>query len=206
MSDLHADYLGAPIHTRLEVLAKPCPVPAATGVYGWWFEHLPASDIDTSDCYQRDGRTLLYAGISPSKPPTNGKAPSRQTVRTRIRYHYRGNAAGSTLRLTLGSLLSDHLGIQLRRIGSGNRLHFHTGEWLLDEWMAEHAFVSWVAHPAPWVLEDDLIATFDLPLNLMGNGRNAYHARLSRARSYSRVRAFELPVLPNTGRRPPLRL
>lgn len=87
----------------------------------------------------------------------------------------------------------------------GQQAALSYGEWLLDEWMAEHAFVSWVAHPAPWVLEDDLIATFDLPLNLMGNGHNAYHARLSRARSYSRARAFELPVLPNTGRRPPLR-
>lgn len=202
MSDPHADYLGALIQTRFEVLAKPCPVPATTGVYGWWFDSLPATDMDTSNCYRREGLTLLYAGISPSKPPTNGKPPSRQTIRSRIRYHYRGNAAGSTLRLTLGSLLSDDLGIQLRRVGSGNRLHFHEGEWLLDEWMSAHAFVSWVAHPQPWILEDDLIAKLDLPLNLMGNSRNTYHARLSRARSHSRLRAFELPVLPNVGKRP----
>ncbi|WP_386143941.1 GIY-YIG nuclease family protein [Streptomyces yanii] len=42
---------------------------------------------------------------------------STQNLRTRVRYHYRGNAAGSTLRLTLGCLL----GLELRRVGSGKR-------------------------------------------------------------------------------------
>ncbi|MET8121086.1 GIY-YIG nuclease family protein [Micromonospora sp. NPDC005189] len=67
---------------------------------------------------------LLYVDISPKAPPGNGRPPSRQTIRGRIRYHYRGNAAGSTLRLTLGSLLAGELGIGLRRVGSGNRLTF----------------------------------------------------------------------------------
>jgi hypothetical protein len=35
-----------------------------------------------------------------------------------IRYHYTGNASGSTLRLTLGCLLAERLGIQLRRVGA----------------------------------------------------------------------------------------
>ncbi len=201
MIDLHAGYLGAPIHTRAEVLTTPCPVPTNPGVYGWWFETPPARDIDMAGCYKRDGLTLLYAGISPSKPPTNGKAASRENIRKRITYHYRGNAAGSTLRLTLGSLLSDDIGIQLRRIGSGNRFHFHDGERALDDWMAKHALVSWVAHPQPWVLEDALIKMYDLPLNLMGNRHNAFHSILSQARSASRRRAMELPVLPNPGRR-----
>ncbi|MBY4111112.1 hypothetical protein HQO82_19310 [Rhodococcus fascians] len=201
MDDHHTAYLGAQLYSRSQVLTKPCPVPATPGVYGWWFDQLPASDIDTTGCHKRDGLTLLYAGISPSKPPTNGKAPSRQNIRKRIRYHYKGNAYGSTLRLTLGSLLSEELGIQLRVVGSG-RLHFHEGEWAINDWMDKHAFVSWVAHPEPWVLEDDLIESYDLPLNLMGNTRNPYHARLSKARSTARVRALELPVLGNAGKRP----
>ncbi|MFF3911407.1 GIY-YIG nuclease family protein [Streptomyces sp. NPDC001848] len=45
---------------------------------------------------------------------------STQNLRKRVRYHYRGNAAGSTLRLTLCCLL----GLELRRVGSGNRLTF----------------------------------------------------------------------------------
>ncbi|RNL98558.1 hypothetical protein EFE23_13740 [Micromonospora solifontis] len=87
---------------------------------------------------------LLYVGISPKAPPSNGRPPSRQTIRSRIRYHYRGNAAGSTLRLTLGSLLAKDLGIDLRRVGSGKRLTFgREGEKQLTEWMAEHAQVTW---------------------------------------------------------------
>ncbi|WP_186629018.1 GIY-YIG nuclease family protein [Rhodococcus sp. BP22] len=201
MNDHHSLYLGAQLYNRTEVLTRPCPVPAMPGVYGWWFDQLPSSDIDTSDCQKRDGLTLLYAGISPSRPPMNGKAPSKQNIRKRIRYHYRGNAYGSTLRFTLGSLLSEELDIKLRRVGSG-RLHFHQGEWAINDWMDKHAFVSWVTHPEPWVLEGDLIEQYDLPLNLMGNTRNSFHARLTKARSDQRAGALDLPVLQNAGKRP----
>jgi hypothetical protein len=34
-------YLAANIHSRAEVLARPCPVPLEPGVYGWWFRELP---------------------------------------------------------------------------------------------------------------------------------------------------------------------
>jgi hypothetical protein len=57
--------------------------------------------IDTSRCATHDDLPLLYVGIAPKAPPSNGRPPSRQTLRSRIRYHYRGNAAGSTRRLTL---------------------------------------------------------------------------------------------------------
>ncbi|MET9440781.1 GIY-YIG nuclease family protein [Streptomyces sp. NPDC006610] len=53
---------------------------------------------------------------------------STQNLRKRVRYHYRGNAAGSTLRLTLGCLL----GLELRRVGSGKRMTFgKAGEAIL---------------------------------------------------------------------------
>ena len=82
-----------------------------------------------------------------------------------------GNAEGSTLRKTLGCLLSDELGIQLRRVGSGRRRTFAEGEQGLSAWMADNAFVSWVVREHPWELEDNLIASLDLPLNLEGNSR-----------------------------------
>jgi hypothetical protein len=73
-------------------------------VYAWYFrDFLPASV--TADCIRFGELRLLYVGISPSAPPTNGKAPSKQSLWHRIRYHYRGNAEGSTLRLSLGCLL-----------------------------------------------------------------------------------------------------
>ncbi|NMM90848.1 hypothetical protein B2J88_42085 [Rhodococcus sp. SRB_17] len=196
--DESAIYLAALPLARAEVLVRPCPVPASPGVYGWWFRELPA-DIDTSGCAKKDGLTLLYTGISPSAPPTNGKPPSTQNIRKRIRTHYSGNAEGSTLRKTLGCLLSNQLGIELRRVGSGNRRTFVTGEKVLSEWMDENALVSWVEHPEPWVLEHKLITTLDVPLNLDANAHNSFYLSLKAVRRAAVVRANELPVIPNPG-------
>jgi hypothetical protein len=186
----------AHIYSRQEVLAQPSPVPAADGVYGWWFRRLPAP-IDTSGCAMHHGLTLLYTGISPSRPPMNGRPSSRQNLRKRLRQHYTRTAEASTLRRTLGSLLADELELQLRRVGSsGRRTTFVGGEPVLSDWMAENAFVSWVVRSQPWNLEDRLIGELDLPLNLKGNSRNRFHPELTRARAHSLAQARAMPVLP----------
>jgi hypothetical protein len=182
------------VWSRTEVLQRPCPVPAAPGVYGWYFKELPYP-IDTNGCVRRGDLTLLYVGISPKAPPRDGRAGSRQTLRSRIRYHYRGNANGSTLRLTLGCLLGEPLGFQLRRVGSGRRLTFADGEHVLSAWMADNALVTWLETPAPWAAERELIAAVDLPLNLDQNRRNAFHAELTLRRARAAARARALPVV-----------
>lgn len=153
------------LFSRQDVLARPSPIPANPGVYGWWFRRLPPL-VRSGRCCQHQGLTLLYAGISPDRPPRNGQPASRQSLRTRIRYHYTGNAEGSTLRRTLGCLLAAELGVQLRRVGSGSRLTFVDGEQDLSMWMAEKAYVSWIVDGSPWELERELITALDLPLNL----------------------------------------
>jgi hypothetical protein len=158
LDDRLAGFANARMHTRAEVLASRCPVPAEPGVYGWWFRRLP-SDLDTGACLSREGCTLLYTGISPKRPPANGRPASRRTLQYRIKYHYTGNAEGSTLRKTLGALLANELGIELRRIGSGKRMTFATGEQRISAWMAESALVSWISDPEPWLLEERLIAS-----------------------------------------------
>ena len=187
------------VYSRQQVLARPSPVPAAGGVYGWWFRRLPPL-VDARDCDRRGELTLLYAGISPRQPPRNGRPSSQQTLRQRIWAHYAGNAEGSTLRKTLGCLLADELGIQLRRVGAGTRKTFAEGERALSAWMADNAFVSWVIREHPWELEDDLIAAVDLPLNLEGNSRNRFHQVLTQTRARCVAQASALPVLPNPGR------
>jgi hypothetical protein len=142
---------------------------------------------------------LLYVGISPKRPPGNGRAPSKQNLQKRINYHYTGNAEGSTLRKTLGCLLANELGIQLRRVGSGVRLTFIEGEQALSAWMAENAYVSWAVRDRPWELEDELIATLDLPLNLQGNPSNPFHSVLTEVRKRCIARAKALPVVSNPG-------
>ncbi|WP_231743612.1 GIY-YIG nuclease family protein [Mycobacterium sp. GA-2829] len=193
-----ANYLAANIHARAEVLARPSPVPREPGVYGWWFRELPTA-IDAANCETRDGLTLLYAGISPKKPPTNGRAPSREALRSRIYTHYTGNAEGSTLRLTLGCLLSERLGIELRRYGSGKRMHFGLGERDLSRWMDQNALVSWLTTPEPWLSEEHLLKVTDLPLNLDQNRQHGFWATLNASRSAARAHARSLPILPNPG-------
>ena len=200
MTNLSADVRGFLSPERLwhrnEVLSRPCPIPAVPGVYGWWFERLPA-EFDVSNCHQAEGITLLYTGISPKRPPRNGRPASKGQLRQRIVTHYAGNAEGSTLRKTLGCLLAAELGIQLRRVGSGTRRTFVDGEQQLSRWMGEHAFVSWLPHARPWELEEQLIELLDLPLNLDGNRRNAFHPELTRVRKDAVVTANLLPVVPN---------
>ncbi|WP_043729246.1 GIY-YIG nuclease family protein [Streptomyces zinciresistens] len=163
-----------------EVLLRPSPVPAAPGVYGWHFEQTPHKDMPAE--------RLLYVGIAPRYMANR---TSTQNLRKRVLYHYRGNAAGSTLRLTLGCLL----GLELRRVGSGRRMTFgKAGEATLSQWMADNARVCWMEQDRPWELESQLISRLDLPLNLDQNRHNAYHSRLKELRAQARQRARDLPI------------
>jgi hypothetical protein len=138
---------------------------------------------------------LMYAGIAPKASPPIPRLPSKQRLFHRIRYHFQGNAEGSTLRLTLGCLLSQQLSLSLRRVGSGRRLTFASGEQLLSEWMDKNAFVTWIVHPEPWVLEKELIHLVSLPLNLDMNRAHPFHNTLSALRSEAKQLARSLPVL-----------
>jgi hypothetical protein len=116
-----------------------------------------------------------------------------------MRDHFRGNAEGSTLRLTLGCLLADTLGIQLRRVGSGKRLTFtNPGEQRLDAWMADHARVA--VHPTdrPWEVEHHLLGALKLPLNLRDN-RHPFVGTLAKIRSEAKEWAKGMPVVVDNG-------
>ena len=116
-----------------------------------------------------------------------------------MRDHFSGNAEGSTLRLTLGCLLSDTLNIGLRRVGSGRRHTFtNPGEIILDTWMARHARVAWAAVEEPWLVEKMLLSTVPLPLNLQGN-THPFVSTLKSIRSAAKQAAQRLPVVTDNG-------
>ena len=180
--------------TRSESLASPSPVPKKSGIYGWFFKSIPPK-VPKEGCTFKDGLALLYVGISPKAPPQNGRPPSKQKLKDRICYHYRGNAEGSTLRLTLGVLLSNELGLELRRVGSGKRMTFQTeGENRLSEWLSNNAFVTWTVHHEPWVLETEVIRHLSLPLNLAQNKQHAFFHVLTTMRKEAKTRAREMPI------------
>lgn len=168
------------LYSRTEALHKDCPVPSSSGVYACFFKEIPPG-VPIDGPIKFDDKHLLYVGISPKKPPRTGK-PGSQNLRKRIKNHYRGNAEGSTLRLTLGCLLSEKLGIELRRVGSGRRMTFIEGEKVLSEWMSENAFVTWVVHEEPGRVEDQTIRQLSLPLNLRDNESHPFHRNLTSIR------------------------
>ena len=176
------------LYSRPMVLSTPCPVPPARGVYGWFFKEIP-STTPTSGCVTKGDLTLLYVGIAPKNDL------SGQSLRKRIAYHYRGNAEGSTLRLTLGVLLAEKNGFPLRRVGSGRRMTFtHLGEQWLDRWMEQNAFVCWVEHPSPWQVEASVFRTLSLPLNLQDNDHHQFKIELSKLRSDAKSAARQEPI------------
>lgn len=175
-----------------EVFASPCPVPQEPGLYAFYFGEVP-STVPTDDCIDVLGNKLLYVGIAPTKPPQNGRAPSNQRLCHRVRYHYRGNAQGSTLRLSLGLVLGKTLNIRLWRVGSGRRLTFADGEPKLTQWLRRNAFVTWIVHPEPWIVERSVIQKLSLPLNLDMNA-HPFRTVLSGLRSDARRIAMSQPI------------
>ena len=189
------DFYPEKTYSRTEVMSRPTPVPAVNGVYFWWFKEIPPG-VPTEGCITSDGYTLLYVGISPDQ---RGKPNSRSNLRKRIKTHYSGNAAGSTLRRTLGVLLSSSSGFPLRRVGSGSRMTFtHTGEQWLDVWMEKNAKVHWHPVEAPWELEDMLIASLSLPLNIQGNA-HGFKMTLSGMRSKAAAQARLMEIADERG-------
>jgi hypothetical protein len=61
--------------------------------------------------------------------------------------------------------------------------------------MAENALVSWVEREEPWVLEEELITSLDVPLNLQGKAHNRFYPTLKRLRAEAEQVARNLPVI-----------
>ncbi len=161
--------------------------PKSSGVYAWYFQNIPAI-VPTTNCTMCEGLPLLYIGTAPKT------SVSKDTLHKRLRNHYSSNAYGSTLRLSLGCLLSNELGIQLRRVGE-SRMTFAQGEKRLSEWLAANAFVVWITTAEPWVVERELIETISPPLNLEYNRKHPFYPALSEIRKSAKQRAKLLPIL-----------
>jgi GIY-YIG catalytic domain-containing protein len=178
------------LHSWADFEASKVAPPRAPGIYAWFFRSIPGK-LPIEGCVQREGATLLYVGISP------GSTHSKETLRSRIRYHFHGNAEGSTLRRTLGCLLEEDLDTVLRCVGSGKRMTFGPHENALTRWMEQHAAVTWVEVERPWLLESQLIRELVLPLNIDSNDAHPYYSALRQLRKQACLRARQLLVIHN---------
>jgi hypothetical protein len=173
--------------SRADALGSRRQLPDA-GIYSWWFDAL-RSIVPGEGLVEIGGWQLLYVGISPGRPASKSK------LSVRLSQHLSLNAEGSTLRLTLGVLLADELGLQLRRVGSGRRLTFHCGEGRISDWLDEHSRVKVVSLPDPWLHEPGLISGLILPLNLEHNDHE-FGPTLSRLRADARTAARSMSANP----------
>jgi hypothetical protein len=153
-----------------------------SGIYGWYFKGL--EDLVPYGMHRlANGAVLLYIGTAPSRKE------SSNNLRKRIRMHLTGNASGSTLRLSLGSVLRSTLGIGLQETGRTHRLTFRGGERLLNEWLDENAYVTWQTVAEPWALEPIVIRDLQPPLNLQHNETHPFSKALRVARASAREEA-----------------
>jgi hypothetical protein len=181
--------------SRNNLIGRSSIVPALPGIYAWYFSKSPSPEIDLCSCWKQGDKYLLYIGISPVEPRKNGAPPSKNNLRKRIRTHMSGNASSSTLRLSIGCLLMDDLGLELRRVGNTERLLFSNQESALSSWLDHHAFATWVEHSQPWTVEQEAIGHLYLPLNLDMNEHHPFYPTLSGARRSAKEKARRLPVL-----------
>jgi hypothetical protein len=150
-------------------------VPDEPGVYAWFFRPVPPH-VPWADCLVRDGHRLLYVGIAPRRR-ISGRDRTRRTLRERMKNHLGGNIASSTLRISLAALLKGQKRIAMERTAHGSvRIGEH--ERKVTSWMAASGHVVWLVHPRPWEIEEQLMRTYSLPLNIKGNGGHPFAREL----------------------------
>jgi hypothetical protein len=183
-----AEYFKSPdiLWSPLELREFPENVPKLKGVYGWYFGTIPRG-IPRKPFIESKGWKLLYIGIAGQSPT------SLHVLRSRAGQHLKGNAEGSTLRMSLGCLLQEELGIRLQtqRTG-GNTFWFgEKGEKKLSQWLKAWARIAWCVEATPWESEKDIFATYGelLPLNIKDNPKNEFRKELKRIRSDCRKKA-----------------
>lgn len=156
------------LHSAADVRSAP----ASPGIYGWWIRK-GALDVPEAPYQEHDRHQLLYVGISPRKPSVAGRA-SNGNLRKRLVTHATKNASQSTLRRTLGVLLTDELGLTLG-VHGGREHYGPQGEAFISRWLIDNARVAWAVDPQPWEAEDELLEHATLALNL--DGRSDAFAR-----------------------------
>jgi hypothetical protein len=97
--------------------------------------------------------------------------------------------ATSTLRRTLAALLKANERFSIERAASGKSQMSAENEARLTRWMTEHARVTWLTTPVPWILERELLDRGPrLPLNIRGSS-DPFRKTLSALRAASRMPA-----------------
>ena len=164
--------------------------PRLPGAYAWFSDTLPRV-IPNQGLAKRDDLALLYVGIAPRASAVGGRDPNRTSLEPRIRYHATGSADASALRLTLGCVLADVLGLHLYKRPEDERFTWGAGEDRLSNWIQTHMRVSWIVHSRPWEVSDMAFRSLFLPLNLNVTDPTPFHRTLDDLRRQAEKAADE---------------
>jgi hypothetical protein len=162
--------------------------PRAPGAYAWFSDTIPDS-VPPDGLHDRDGHHLLYVGIAPRATATGGRDPMRTSLAPRIAYHYDGRADASALRMSLGVVLDESLGLSLQQLPNGERFDWGAGEAILSSWMHGHLRVSWLQHVRPWEVSDMAFRNLALPLNLQAQDPSPFQRDLTDRQTILKDRA-----------------
>jgi hypothetical protein len=167
----------ARLYSRNELVTQPGLIPSQAGIYGWYFDDLPhgaIADIGTVV----DGWSLLYIGIAPGRPG------SASNLRNRLWTHLTANARRSTLRLSLGSLLFESIGLEA--VAASGKVSFGATEAKLSAWLDVHARVCWAEYLEPWTIEAEVVRSLSVPLNRGHNEAHSFYPTMGEIRSQLR--------------------
>jgi len=159
--------------------SRPSLAPAERGAYFVFFdsgqlllERSGYLEFDDAFPFSIDGYDLLYVGA------TLGQ------LRARVLDHLTGNSRASSLRMTVGALLTIDLGLE--PVGDGTRTYFHfgDGEKRLTDWIVAHTRVAFVPADDPFGIEKSVLASVPVPFNISERKKHAFSKYLMTLRSY----------------------
>jgi hypothetical protein len=139
-------------------------VPDSPGLYSWWARTSALRDAEPAippvrPAGVRKSWALLYVGIAPRD------STGKRTLIDRLnRDHHGGNIGGSTLRLSLASLLRNRLSLTPKLGHDRARI---VEEEDLTRWIDTNLGLTLAPVPEPWDLEVTVIRSMNPPLNLV---------------------------------------
>lgn len=139
-------------------------VPEERGVYGWYFDIVPAKLPKDLKYIKVGGMCLLYIGIAGGDLSKDGNLNKRL-----IGDHLKGNSNGSTLAKSL------HAVLDIPKANKEER----------TEWMKSHMKVAWMINQNPDQVETKIINRYGhvLPFNLKKNeDKNPFNDTLTKLR------------------------
>lgn len=162
-----------------DLLAPAGQMPSEMGVYFIFFdsgqlllERSGYLEFDDAFPISVDGFDLLYVGATMNR------------LRDRVKDHLTGNSRASSLRMTVGALLT--LELRLEPVGDGSRTYFHfgDGERRLTDWLVSNTRVAFAPSANPFGDEKRVLTSVPVPFNISERKRHPYSKYLMTLRSY----------------------